>query len=52
MGEQMTMMEFLTFLANCDSEQAMDKIERFQNGGLVVDGVSALELTNEQHIRR
>lgn len=52
MGEQMTMVEFLTFLANCDGEQAMEKIERFQNGGLVVDGISALELSSAQHVRR
>ena len=43
----MTMTKFLTILASCSGDEALDLINKFQSGAFYVDGVSADELMDK-----
>lgn len=36
MGERMTVSEFLGFLKGCSGDEAMDLIEKYQSGSLII----------------
>ena len=44
MIEQMTLIEFLNFLKKANGDEAIEKIDQFQRGGLSVSGVTVDEL--------
>lgn len=47
MIEQMTTLEFLTFLATCSGDEAIQKISQFQSGGLMIDDITVDDIDHE-----
>ena len=41
MSENMTLNEFLEFIANCDGDEAIDIVTKFQSGGLTIEHLAA-----------
>ena len=47
MRENLTLHEFLTFLATCSGDEAISKISQFQSGGLSVEDIGIDELESD-----
>ena len=41
MQENMTLNEFLSFISNCDGDEAIELISKFQEGGLTIEHLGA-----------